>query len=224
MSLTELALSIFWEKNPLNALSWSFDHLKLLLSLGLRVPDQLLSSSTCPAFCASLLVASFLKIYHCVAAWSSLICKSLVTSSKTLLLYNNTCIDPMSQNWMEGAFYTVTWDMALCENPRPTYKIRGPQWSLGVSLCRGQRSMLGIFFHHSPLYLWDIVSPCSWSLEIWLDHLSRKPQISTCLCIPSVGIIGSLLYPAFYVSSGGSKSGSCISMASTLATDHSCVS
>lgn len=65
-------------------------------------------------------------------------------------------------------------------------------------VCGGQKSALGIFLNHLPLYFfWDKVSLWTWSSPIQLDCLSSKSQASSCLCFPGLGLQRCTTVPGF---------------------------
>lgn len=97
---------------------------------------------------------------------------------------------------MDGTFHAIIcrhsppWEHTCLQNP-------GARWTWERLCVQRPEVTAGCLFPSLSLYLWDIVSPCSWSWQIWLEQLARKPQISTCLCLPSSGVIGALLYRGF---------------------------
>lgn len=67
-----------------------------------------------------------------------------------------------------------------------------------VHTCEGQRMMLGVFLHNSPLSFSRQVPHSRWS-----SHVSYAQPVSPgSLCLPSVGITGMSLNSAFYVDAG----------------------
>lgn len=75
--------------------------------------------------------------------------------------------------------------------------------------CISWRSTLGVFCNHFPPYIWDKISP------IQLEWLASKLQGSSCLCLPSAGVV---TQPSSLCGAGNQNSGLPDCTASTLLT------
>lgn len=163
-------------KNPLQTLFQASERLKFLLFLGLQLPDSSLSppSLVWPAVSQCW---SPLQMHHLITPWSGLICKSLIPSFQSLVLYNVTYIDPRSQSWMDGTFYAIIcrhsplWEHSCLQNP-------GTRWTLGTSWSSLCAEAGGHCWVSSSITLPLFVRHCL-SLQLELADLARPPGKDT---------------------------------------------
>lgn len=98
ISSTGLVWPEFWGRIHCSLLQAS-DHLKFLLFLGLRLPDSSLQPPPPLVWPSVPLCWSPLQLYHVITTWFGLICKSLIPSFKTLVLYKESELNGWHFSW-----------------------------------------------------------------------------------------------------------------------------